>query len=150
VGGLDPGNPAAVSADEVSAWTAQGAVEWWGHQVDMSQVFAQATIVCLPSYREGMPKALLEAAAAGRAVIATDAPGCRDAVDGGRAGVLVPVRDGAAIAQAVLSLLEDPERRQRLARAARALAERRFDERAVLTEHLRVYEGLMVEPKTRR
>jgi glycosyltransferase involved in cell wall biosynthesis len=140
VGGLDPGNPAAVTRAELDTWTKEGVVEWWGHQTDMPGVFAQATVVCLPSYREGMPKALLEAAAVGRALITTDAPGCRDAVDGGRAGLLVPVRDAAAIADAVLALVEDPSRRAILARSARLRAESHFDERAVLAEHLRVYE----------
>jgi glycosyltransferase involved in cell wall biosynthesis len=139
VGGLDAGNPAGVSGAEVEAWTKEGAVEWWGHQTDMPKVFEQAMIVCLPSYREGMPKALLEAAAAGRALITTDAPGCRDAVDGGRSGLLIPVRDAGAIARAVVSLVEDSGRRLRLGLAARELAERRFDERAVLADHLRVY-----------
>ncbi|MDP3238411.1 MAG: glycosyltransferase family 4 protein [Myxococcales bacterium] len=142
-GGLDPGNPAAVTEGEVRSWVRDGLVEWWGHQTDMASALAQATIVCLPSYREGMPKALLEAAAVGRALITTDAPGCRDAVDGGRAGVLVPVRDAQAIAAAVSRLLEDQPERARLALAAQALAVSQFDERQVLQAHLRVYEQLL-------
>lgn len=141
-GGLDPGNPAAVSREEVERWTREGAVEWWGHQADMVPAFAQATIVCLPSYREGMPKALLEAAAVGRALVTSDAPGCRDAVDGGRAGALVPPKDPRAIAEAVMRLLDDPEERRRLAHSARQLAEERFDEQSVLRAHLSLYERL--------
>ncbi|MCA2981883.1 MAG: glycosyltransferase, partial [Myxococcaceae bacterium] len=112
------------------------------HREDMPAVFAQASIVCLPSYREGMPKALLEAAAAARALVTTDAPGCRDAVDAGRAGVLVPVRDAAALTEALLALVDDEPRQRVLGRAARTLAEARFDEQAVLAEHLRVYARL--------
>lgn len=141
-GGLDAGNPAAVTEAEVRRWVAEGAVEWWGHQRDMAAAFSSATLVCLPSYREGMPKALLEAAAVGRALITCDAPGCRDAVDGGRAGVLVPVRDGGAIAVAVRRLLQDPAERLRLAEAARRLAMERFDEQLVLRAHLSLYERL--------
>jgi glycosyltransferase involved in cell wall biosynthesis len=142
VGGLDPGNPAAVSEGELEGWLAEGVVEWWGHQHDMAATLAKSTIVCLPSYREGMPKALLEAAATGRALITTDAPGCRDAVGRGTAGLLVPVKDAEAIASAVLQLLDAPTRRQQLARAARALAVAQFDERQVLASHLSVYEAL--------
>lgn len=141
-GGLDAGNPAAVPEAEVRHWVDEGVVEWWGHQRDMVAAFTQATIVCLPSYREGMPKALLEAAAMGRALITTDAPGCRDAVDGGRAGLLVPVKDGRALANAVLRLIVDHAERERLAVVARDLAVTRFDEQAVLRAHLKVYEAL--------
>jgi glycosyltransferase involved in cell wall biosynthesis len=141
-GGLDPGNPAAVTEAEVRRWVTEGVVEWWGHQADMAAAFASATLVCLPSYREGMPKALLEAAAVGRALITCDAPGCRDAVDGGRAGVLVPVKDAGAIATAVQRLLLRPDERLRLASAARSLAVARFDEQLVLRAHLRLYERL--------
>lgn len=142
VGGLDPGNPAAVTQAEISAWLSEGVVEWWGHQQDMAATLAKSTLVCLPSYREGMPKALLEAAATGRALVTTDAPGCRDAVGRGAAGVLVPVKDPVALAAAVLSLLGSPARRNELARAARALAVSQFDERQVLASHLNVYEAL--------
>ncbi|MBL8919467.1 MAG: glycosyltransferase family 4 protein [Myxococcaceae bacterium] len=141
-GGLDPGNPAAVTLEEVERWRSEGVVEWWGHQRDMAAAFGQATLVCLPSYREGMPKALLEAAAVGRALLTTDAPGCRDAVDGGRAGVLFPVKDSAALARAIIRLVDDPQERQRLAKEARRLAEERFDEQAVLRAHLNLYERL--------
>lgn len=142
VGGLDEGNPAAITEPQLRRWLSEGAVEWWGHQADMAAAFAKATIVCLPSYREGMPKALLEAAAVGRALITTDVPGCRDAVARGAAGVLVPAKDAGAIAAAVNELLENPTRRQQLATAARALAVSQFDERQVLSSHLAVYESL--------
>lgn len=141
-GGLDPGNPAAVAEAEVRKWVAEGLVEWWGHQHDMVKTFEQSTIVCLPSYREGMPKALLEAAAIGRALITTDAPGCRDAVGRGAAGLLVPVKDARAIAEAVLRLIRDQPERDRLAQRARDLAVTNFDEQQVLHAHLKVYERL--------
>lgn len=142
-GGLDDGNPAAVARADVEKWVRSGQVEWWGHQADMAAAFAKATLVCLPSYREGMPKALLEAAAVGRALITTDAPGCRDAVDGGRAGLMVPVRDAAALAEAVLLLIRNEGHRRSFAAAARNLAMSRFDDRLVLRDHLHLYARLL-------
>lgn len=142
-GGLDDGNPAAVARADVENWVRSGQVEWWGHQTDMAAAFAKATLVCLPSYREGMPKALLEAAAVGRALITTDAPGCRDAVDGGRAGLLVPVRNAPAIAEAILNLVRSPEQRLELVEAARKLAVTRFDDGLVLRQHLCLYARLL-------
>src|SRR5690606_31431923 len=77
-GPCDPDNPAALTEQEIRARIAGGVVEWWGPCTDMPAVYAQASIVCLPSYREGLPKALLEGASCGRPLVATDVPGCRD------------------------------------------------------------------------
>jgi glycosyltransferase involved in cell wall biosynthesis len=96
-------------------------------------------VVCLPSYREGMPKALAEAAAAGRAIVATDVPGCREAVVPGRNGLLIPPRDAGALARALEQLLGDPALRQRMGRESRALAEERFDERVLISNTLELY-----------
>ncbi len=142
VGGLDPGNPAAVTQAELDGWLAEGAVEWWGHRNDMPQVFREANLVCLPSYREGLPKALLEAAAAGRAIVTTDAPGCRDVVDFGRLGPLVPVRDAVSLAREVGRLL-DPAVRGPLAQQLARHAAAHFSEQQVLTQHLAVYDHLL-------
>ena len=142
VGGLDPGNPTAVTQSELDGWLSEGLVEWWGHRADMPQVFREANLVCLPSYREGLPKALLEAAASGRAIITTDAPGCRDVVDFGRLGPLVPVRDAAAIAREVGRLVS-PEARAPLAAALAAHAARQFSEQHVLQQHLALYAELV-------
>jgi glycosyltransferase involved in cell wall biosynthesis len=108
----------------------------------MPSVLAQATVVCLPSYREGMPKVLLEAAASGRAIVTTDAPGCRDVVEGGRLGPLVPPRDAVALAHALRELVEDAPRRRALAAALAAHARAHFDEQQVLAAHLEVYRSL--------
>ncbi len=142
VGGLDPGNPAAVTRAELDGWLTENVVEWWGHRADMPKVLSEANLVCLPSYREGLPKALLEAAAAGRAIITTDAPGCRDVVDHGRLGPLVPVGDAGAIARAVSSLLS-PEARAPLAKALAEHAAKYFSEKHVLEQHLAVYDELL-------
>jgi glycosyltransferase involved in cell wall biosynthesis len=142
VGGEDEGNPAGVPRAELDAAVRDGVVEWWGHRTDMPEVFRQAHLVCLPSYREGMPKALLEAAATGRAIVTTDAPGCRDAVARGAAGVLVPVRDGAALATALERLIDAPDERRRLGAAAAANARENFSEDTVLAQHLELYRSL--------
>lgn len=143
VGTPDPANPTSVSKAELDAWVGNGSVECWGHRPDMPTVLAQAHIVVLPSYREGLPKVLLEAAAVGRAVVTTDVPGCRDAIEPGVTGVLVPVRNADDLAHAIAELLDDPVRCQRLGEAGRRLAERSFDVNEVVNAHLKIYRELM-------
>lgn len=139
VGEADGANPAAIASAQVNAWVEEGIIEWWGYRADMPVVFAQAAIVCLPSYREGMPKVLLEAAAAARAVITTDTIGCREAILDGETGILVPVQDADALAAAIMKLIEDPALRQRMGRAGRERAEREFDIRQVVARHMAIY-----------
>ncbi len=139
VGQVDPGNLASLRQDELDAWVRDGTVECWGQRTDMPQVLAQARLVVLPSYREGMPKVLLEAAACARAVVTTDVPGCRDAIVPGVTGVLVPVRNASALADAMSTMLLDAQRCQAMGAAGRALAERTFDLRDIVAAHLQVY-----------
>jgi glycosyltransferase involved in cell wall biosynthesis len=143
VGGLDPHNATEVAADTVQQWVAEGIVEWWGHRTDMAGTLGQASIVCLPSYREGMPKALLEAAAVGRPIVTTDTPGCRECVEAGRSGLLVPPGSGAALADALQSLLGDARRRAAFGAAGRTLAERSFGLQLVIDRHLDLYGSLV-------
>jgi glycosyltransferase involved in cell wall biosynthesis len=98
--------------------------------------------VALPSYREGLPKALLEAAAAGRAVVTTDVPGCRDAIEPDVTGVLVPVKDAASLADTIGQLVQDDTMRTSMGLAGRALAEQAFDVREVAGKHVHVYDML--------
>jgi len=145
VGEPDPHNPATIQQQELEQWEKEGVVELWGYCNDMDQVLASATIVVLPSYYgEGIPKILIEAAACGRAVITTDHPGCRDAIEEWVTGLLVPVRDAEALASSILSLLDDPMRCGEMGLAGRKRAEERFDLRQVVAEHLRIYEELSV------
>src|SRR5665811_1716481 len=123
VGTVDSANPTSFTDAEVSAWVHDGVVEWWGHRSDMPQVLAAAHLVVLPSYREGLPKVLLEAAACGRAVVTTDVPGCRDAIEPGVTGVLVPVRNAVALADAIKSLINNPAHCLAMGLAGRVLAE---------------------------
>jgi glycosyltransferase involved in cell wall biosynthesis len=144
VGKTDPANPHSLHQDELALWAEEGIVELWGHRTDMPKVMEAAKIVVLPSYYgEGLPKVLIEAAACGRVVITTDHPGCRDAINPGVTGVLVPVRDVIALANAVQELLSDPARCAIMGQAGRELAESAFDERQVVASHLKIYQELM-------
>lgn len=124
IGSVDSGNPASVTEEEIAVWRDRGLVEVLGHRNDVASLFANAHIVTLPSYREGLPKVLIEAAACGRAVVTTDVPGCRDAIDPNVTGLLVPARDAVALADALQSLIDDPALRKRMGAAGRSLAER--------------------------
>ena len=143
VGTVDTANPTSFTDAEVSAWMHDGVVEWWGHRADMPQVLAAAQVVVLPSYYgEGLPKVLIEAAACGRVVVTTDHPGCRDAIDPGVTGVLVPVRNAVALADAIATLINDPLLCKVMGDAGRALAEKAFDVRQVVAAHLQIYQEL--------
>ncbi len=143
VGAPDPGNPASVSEEDMAAWQREGVIEWWGQREDMPATLNAAHIVCLPSYREGLPKVLLEAMACGRACIATDAPGCRDAVRHEDNGLLVPVKDAAALAAAIARLLDDPALRQRMGARGRERAMREFSQERIIGETLAIYRETM-------
>jgi glycosyltransferase involved in cell wall biosynthesis len=142
-GAPDPQNAATVTQEEVDGWAASGDVEPLGHRADMAQVLAAAHLVVLPSYREGLPKVLAEAAASGRPVVTTDVPGCRDAIQPEVSGVLVPVRDAQALAAAMRDLIGDPARRTAMGRAGRQLAEREFALERIVQQHLAIYRDLV-------
>ncbi|MFC3337768.1 glycosyltransferase family 4 protein [Paracandidimonas soli] len=141
-GSADAGNPASVDAGELKRWQGEGVIELLGEQKDIPALYARAHIVALPSYREGLPKGLVEAAACGRAVVTTDVPGCRDAIEADVTGLLVPVKDARALADAVIRLVEDGDLRRRMGEAGRQLAETAFDIRQVVRRHLDVYAAL--------
>jgi glycosyltransferase involved in cell wall biosynthesis len=138
-GDIDPANPSSCSSVELRRWVTDGAVEWWGHQNDMPATLAAATLVVLPSYREGMPKALLEAAAAGRPVVTTDVPGCRDVVRQGDTGLLVPPRDAGALADGIGQALDNPLRLAQFGQRARQRAEAEFDDRVIAAQQVALY-----------
>jgi glycosyltransferase involved in cell wall biosynthesis len=109
----------------------------------MSKTLAQSSIVVLPSYREGFPKVLMEAAAKGRAIITTDVPGCRDAIINNITGILVPPKNSDLLANAIQHLSEDPEKIISMGREGRDLAEKKFDEAIIIQKHLDGYERLI-------
>jgi len=143
VGGTDPANPAAIDAAQLARWVDEGAVEWFGRRDDMPAVLAAAAIVCLPSYREGLPKALLEAAACGRAIVATDVPGCREIVRHEHNGLLVPARDSAALAAALARLLAAPALRQAMGQAGRRMAVEEFSDTLIVAQTRAIYRALL-------
>jgi glycosyltransferase involved in cell wall biosynthesis len=143
VGDVDPGNPASLLTDTVKSWHQERVIEWWGQREDMPAVFAQAHIVCLPSYREGLPKVLIEAAACGRPIVATDVPGCREIVRHNNNGLLVPAKDGRALANALRRLIMDPALRERMGRRGREIAVQEFGLERVIAETLVVYRTLL-------
>jgi glycosyltransferase involved in cell wall biosynthesis len=125
LGGLDP-NPGSLSKAEVEVWVAEGLLEWPGH-VTVKPWLAHASVFVLPSYREGVPRSTQEAMAMGRPIITTNAPGCRETVDDGINGFLVPVRDVPALAAAMLRFIENPALITAMGLQSRRLAEERFD-----------------------
>lgn len=145
VGPEDPENPSAVPRRQLESWAKEGAIEWWGARADMPAVYAAAAIVCLPSYREGLPKVLLEGAASGRALIATDVPGCNGVVRNGDTGILVPVRDAAALADALERLASDPLLRAELGARARSLVVKEFSDSHIASQTLLLYQALLSE-----
>jgi glycosyltransferase involved in cell wall biosynthesis len=139
VGAPDPANPSSLTRDQLEHWAAEGAVEWWGHRENMATTLQQFHIACLPSYREGLPKFLLEAMACGLPVVSTDVPGCREAVEPERTGRLVPPRDALALASALESLVVSEGARNRFGAAGRERVLRMFDQRLIIRETLDLY-----------
>jgi len=141
-GAPDPGNPTAIPAERLRAWSEAGAAEWLGQVGDVREVWRQAHVAALPSSGEGLPKMLLEAAACERALVASDAPGNREVVRPDRTGILVPYRDPARLAEALTRLALDPDRRRRLAAGARAMVAAEFGEAVVARETVALYRTL--------
>jgi glycosyltransferase involved in cell wall biosynthesis len=145
VGAPDPENPSAVPVERINAWVEAGLIEWWGQRDDMPATLNQSHIVCLPSYREGLPKVLAEAAACARPIVTSDAPGCREVVRHGENGLLVPVRDAAALTQALATLIHNPELRSSYGQAGRRRAETEFGSERVVDATLAIYHVMLDE-----
>lgn len=144
VGKPDPANPGSVSESEIAAWVARGNVEYWGWRDDMPGVFAQAQVVCLPTYYgEGLPKSLLEAAASGCGIVASDIPACREIVQQGVTGWIVPARNVEALADALQQAIGRPDLRERYGVAARDRIVADFSIDRVVAEVLATYDDLL-------
>jgi glycosyltransferase involved in cell wall biosynthesis len=143
VGRRDPDNKTDIAAAQLQAWIDAGTVEYWGFSDDMPTMLARAHVIVMPSYREGLPRGLIEAAAIGRAIVTTDAPGCREVVRHEENGLLVPVADGAAVATAIRRLLEDSALRRRLAARGRAIAESEFSVEYFVEASLAIYDRVL-------
>lgn len=145
-GAPDPANPARIPQATLEDWQREGIVTWLGHRSDVAALLADSHIVCLPSYREGLPKSLLEAMAAGRPIVTTDVPGCREAVIDGENGLLVPARDADALAAALRTLARDAQMRRRFGACGRRLAEQNFSIARISAETLALYDRLAAAP----
>lgn len=135
----DPANPRSLTTEELERIERDGFVKLLGFQKETARLYAESNIICLPSYREGMPKALLEAAACGRAVVTTDVPGCRHAIIENKTGILVPARNAVALADAIEKLVQDDKLRFKMGRLGRKLAEEKFSIENVVQKHMKIY-----------
>jgi len=137
LGPLDEGNRSAVSQDEVERWVAEGSIEYLGATEDVRPYIAQATAVVLPSYREGLPRSLLEAAAMGRPLIATDVPGCRELIEPGVTGFLCQARDSNSLAKAMKNMMKTTaDERAGMGAAARRMVEHGYSQTVVISAYL--------------
>lgn len=144
-GGITHNNPLAISQIEMENMVADGAAEWLGKVTDMPALYKASTLICYPSYYgEGVPKVLLEAAAIGRPIITTDHAGCREAVRDGQNGLLVPIKDANACAEAIIELLSDRAKCASMGSASRKMAEEIFDVRLIVKTTLSVYQTARV------
>ena len=144
VGDTKASNPRSVPKETLEEWVNAGLIEWWGRRSDMATVLAQAHVFCLPTaYGEGIPKVLLEAAASGRAIVASDIAGCREVVQSGVNGLLVPPNDPGELAQALDFMIIHGEERRRMGQFGRATAEREFNVAAVVKTTLALYDELL-------
>ena len=142
VGAPDALNRAAIPQATLDTWQAEGVVDCLGFRGDIAVVLAESHVVCLPSYREGLPKSLLEALAAGKPVVTTDVPGCREVVADGINGFLVPARSVTPLADALRKLIADPDLRHHMGAAGRSRAETEFSTQRVTAETLAIYTAL--------
>ena len=137
----DLGSPDAISQSDIERWSSDGIIEFLGHREDMPSLLAEAGLVALPTYYgEGVPRILIEAAASGLPLIATDVPGCREVVRHDQNGLLVRPQDPVALAAAIERIMLDPQERARMGASSRAIACEEFSEERVLSETLNVYD----------
>jgi glycosyltransferase involved in cell wall biosynthesis len=139
VGDVDEGNPSSIPRKQLQEWQEQGAIEWWGWQEDMVSVYQQASIICLPSYSEGLAKSLIEGAACGCPLVASDIPGCREVVENGLNGLLVPRRDAQTLAEALLSVLSDEKLMLKMGAESRKIAVSKYSVEKIVAETISVY-----------
>jgi glycosyltransferase involved in cell wall biosynthesis len=145
-GDPDPDNRRSIPQATITQWTKEPGVTWHGRVTDVARVWREHHIAMLLSYREGLPRSLVEAAAAGRPIVATDVAGCREVVRDGKEGILVPLGDSEATAQALAKLAADPAMRARMGAAAHARFRERFTAEAVRQTVCDLYRALVPSP----
>lgn len=143
-GDVDPGNPESISEKQLQQWNGEGIVTWLGHRADMPDVLKNSHIAALPTtYGEGVPRSLIEAAACGRPIVATDMPGCREIVRHGENGLLVPANDPRALAEALRTLVEDAPLRKDMGARGREIALAEFREEQIIDSTVKLYDELL-------
>lgn len=140
VGEPDNQNPESIPSETIESWAKAGLVDWWGYRDDMAEVFARASIVCLPSYREGLPKSLLEAASCSLPLVAFDVPGCREVVVDGHNGFLLEFGDISGLAKSLEILLKDKSLREKMGQRGRELVELNFSQEIIAAETATVWD----------
>jgi len=139
-------NPAIVSPNKLEKWIAEGSIQYFGHSLDILSFYEKADVVVLPSYREGMPKVIIEALAMAKPIITTDTAGCKDTVNDGKNGFLIPVKDSEALVQAMLKIYDlSPEQRMAMGQESRALALEQFDEQIIMQKYLALAKEILNE-----
>ena len=128
--------------EEIKFWVKNSTIDYIGYKTNMEDIIAQSSIVVLPSYREGLPKVLCEAAACGIPVITTNVPGCSDAIIDQQTGILVPPRESEELSLAIISLLKNPERLKKMGEAGRRLAEEKYDIKKIVNTHMKLYRNI--------
>ncbi|WP_440633383.1 glycosyltransferase family 4 protein [Candidatus Pelagibacter sp. HIMB1485] len=142
-GDLDKNNPSGIKNHDLLKIKKENYVEFIGYQKNISSLYKKSHIVCLPSYREGLPKTLIEASAAGRAIVTTDVPGCRDAIIPNTTGILVPPKDSSKLADAIQWLINNPQKRISMGKAGRKHAEKEFPLEMIVKKHIEIYNDLI-------
>jgi glycosyltransferase involved in cell wall biosynthesis len=142
-GDPDPGNPASIQTEQLMAWRNEGIINFLGYVDDMPGLFSRVDVAVLPSYREGLPQCMLEAAACGLPLVATDVPGCREIVEDGVNGLLIPPRNSAALAEAIAHLDRNRAQCRVLGDASRRKVLQDFDEKTILRMTLNVYREIL-------
>lgn len=142
-GETDPGNPSVIPIEQISRWRNEGKVIFLGHIENMEDLLKKTDIVVLPSYREGVPKILLEAAACGLPLIATDVPGCREIVDHNINGILIPAKNPEELVKAIIYMYSNYNTRIKMGEASRKKVLNEFDEQIIFQQTFSVYQSLL-------
>ena len=142
-GDLDPGNPTSLKESDLLKIKKDKIIQLLGYQRDIPSLFARSHIICLPSYGEGLPKTLVEAAAASRAIITTNSPGCRDAIIPNKTGLIVPEKNPEKLADALQWLIENPKKIIAMGKEGRKLAEKEYQIEMIIQKHLSIYKYLL-------
>ena len=142
VGDVDPLNPASLKRSTLEKWKDENSIEWLGWINNIEKVLLQTDILCLPSYREGLPKSLVEGAAVGLPLVATDTVGCREVVIDGHNGFLVPIKDSEKLAVAIEKLILDSSLRKSMGRESFKMASTKFSSTIINSSTLKVYNEL--------